>query len=97
MLVLLTFLLLPLWAQQEEDTTYLFRFVPGKDMFLSLGAETSRPWTRFYPPSLPKWNSYAEANAASALRATRPKPTKKDDPAARTRMGYLRNSPVKSE
>lgn len=30
---LLTLSLLPLWSQQKEDTTYLFRFVPGKDMF----------------------------------------------------------------
>lgn len=96
MSVLLTLLLLPLWAQQQEDTTYLFRFVPGKDMFYVPWGGNQSVLDTLLSALSAEMEPLRRGERYISVTSYAPAATENNH-AARARMGYLRCQRVKSE
>lgn len=94
LMLLLTLLVLPLSAQERSDTSCLFRFVPGRDLFYvpykGNGAELDR-LLGVLEENMERLRAGQMYILVSSYAA------KGNDETSAQRMGYLRNSRVKSE
>lgn len=94
LMLLLTLLVLPLSAQERSDTSYLFRFVPGRDLFYvpykGNGAELDR-LLGVLEENMERLRAGQMYILVSSYAA------KGNDETDAQRMGYLHNSRVKSE
>ena len=90
---LFVLLALPLVAQEKRGSTYIFRFVPGKDMFFIPYLQNASQWKELcdtlnvYMQQIKDGEMYINVSSYAATSGTRPA----------SRVAYMRNNRVKAE